>query len=121
MPEKGHGRSRRWLKRFAVTDFEMFPLSLAREGQKSRKDKVSVFRSEDQRAAEIRKREANPPAPCDRATHVHQGKERRQISILGEPKIDRLVTVSGVEYLRPGSGVKKGTFRMRSHIPVPVG
>ncbi|PYJ22774.1 MAG: hypothetical protein DME99_04570 [Verrucomicrobia bacterium] len=92
-----------------------------REANKLISYQAHRFRIKDERFARIAKWKADTAAPRERAPHFHQRNQRRQSVPAGKLKIERLMVISFVKHLCPGTRVETTGIAMQSNNMVPTG
>jgi hypothetical protein len=113
-------RIRGGLKRFTPADFKVSPSAFPREANKSISYQVQSFWIKDEWFARIAEREADAAAASKPAAHLHQGYQRRQPAPPGEPKIKRLMVISLMKHLCPGTRVETAGIAMQGNQMVPT-
>src|SRR5947208_13500606 len=99
-------RTRGGLKRFTPADFQVFPAAFPSEANNPISYQFDRFRIKNERLACIAEWEADAAAASERTAHFHNRYQRRQTVAPGKPKVKRVVVVSLMKHLCPGTRVK---------------
>src|SRR6266404_1657309 len=108
------------LKEFPSAYFKIFPAAFLRETNEPSPYQAHRLRIKDERFARIAKWKADAAAARERAAHFHQRNQRRQSAPAGKLKIERLMIISLVKHLCPGTGVETTGIAMQSDNSVPT-
>ncbi len=120
MPVKFRGGARGELKGLASPYFKVFPAAFLREANKAISYEAHRFLIKDERFARIAKWKADAAAARERTAHFHQRNQRGQSAPAGKLKIERLMVISLMKHLCPGTGVETIGIAMQSNNMVPT-
>ena len=92
----------------------MFPATSLRETNEPISYQAHGFGIKNERFARIAKWKTDAAAAGEQTAHFHQRNQRRQSTPTGKLKIERLMVISLVKHLCPGTGVETTGIAMQS-------
>jgi hypothetical protein len=120
VPVECCSRIRGDLKEFAAANFKMSPSTFLRETHDPISYQIDGGWIKDEWLACIAEWEADAATASERTAHFHHRYQRRQSTALGKPEVKRVVVVSLMKHLCPGTRVKATGVAMQGDQMIPA-